>query len=86
MAVPENMPTIPHDYQLKGAAQIDWPCKGPFKGCLVGDPIGLGKTLQAILSMIPIKDDPGLILVICLDSLCRQWVQSVNRAFSDVSR
>lgn len=80
------MPVAPHDYQLKGAAQIEYMCKGPFRGCLVGDPMGLGKTLQAILSMMPIRDDPGLILVVCPASLCKQWVQSIHGAFSDVSR
>jgi len=81
----EHMPTIPHDYQRKGAAQIDFSCKSPFRACLVGDPMGLGKTLQAICSMKAIEDEPGIILVVCPASLCIQWVQSIENAFEEVS-
>jgi SNF2 family DNA or RNA helicase len=79
------MPTTPQDYQPKGAAQIDHACKGYFRGCLIGDPMGLGRTLQAICSMKLIADEPGIILVVCPASLCIQWVQSIENAFGEVS-
>jgi SNF2 family DNA or RNA helicase len=79
------MPTTPHDYQLKGAAQINYACKGHFRGCLIEDPMGLGKTLQAICSMKLIADEPGIILVVCPASLSIQRVRSIENTFEEVS-
>lgn len=42
---------FPHAYQLKAAAQADWLCEGPFWGILIGDGMGLGKTLMATIAM-----------------------------------
>ncbi|KAH7350385.1 P-loop containing nucleoside triphosphate hydrolase protein [Pyrenochaeta sp. MPI-SDFR-AT-0127] len=83
MPLPPNMPTKPYDYQLKAAAQIDFLRRGPFRAALVGDPMGLGKTLQAILSMMYVKDEPGLCLVLCPAVLCKQWVQAIHGAFEE---
>lgn len=78
-----HMPTTPHDYQRKGAAQIDYLCKSVFRGCLIGDPMGLGKTLQAIMSMKLIKHEPGIIAVFCPANLCIQWVKAIEGAFDE---
>lgn len=86
MTPPETMKIKPHDYQCKGAAQINFLCSGPFQGCLIGDPMGLGKTLQAIMSMRAIKDLSGIILVVCPATLCQQWVENINEAFEKVRR
>jgi hypothetical protein len=46
MVTLEHMTLVPHDYQLKGAAQIVWACTtSPARGLLVGDLMGLRKTL-----------------------------------------
>jgi SNF2 family DNA or RNA helicase len=84
MELPPHMPTRPHDYQLKGASQIDHSCKSKARGILVGDGMGLGKTLQAILNMHLIKGEPGLFLVLCPASLCEQWVNAIHGAFDEV--
>lgn len=60
MEKPPHMTVVPHYYQLKGAAQIDFACRSIFRGTLVGDGRGLGKTLQAVLSMWNQRDEPGL--------------------------
>ena len=85
MKQPDGIMQVPHEYQLKGAAQIDWLCRGIFRRALLGDAPGLGKTLQAILAMWLCRDEPGMCLVVCPSSLCLQWVQYIHRVFPDVS-
>lgn len=84
MAIPQNMLITPHDYQLKGAAQADWACKGPFKGIMVGHEMGVGNTLLAILAMWLCRDDPGMCLVVAPVSLCGQWVTTIERSWEEV--
>ena len=81
---PDHMNLIPHDYQLKGAAQADFCCKGPLKGFLIGDEMGLGKTLVAILAMWLCRDDPGMSLVVAPKVLCNQWVREIEQAWQQV--
>lgn len=47
--------------------------------------MGLGKTLQAIMSMKLIKHEPGIIAVFCPANLCIQWVKAIEGAFDEVS-
>jgi SNF2 family DNA or RNA helicase len=84
MALPEHMSIVPHTYQLKGAAQIDWACRGPFQGIMIGDAMGLGKTLQAILAMWLCRDEPGMSLVVAPASLCSQWIRSIETSWEEV--
>ena len=71
MEVREHMTIVPHDYQLKGATQTDWGARSPLRGLMNGDPMGMGKTLQAILAMYKVKDE-GICLVICPSGLCKK--------------
>jgi SNF2 family DNA or RNA helicase len=75
----------PHDYQLKGAAQINYLCESRFRGALVGDGMGVGKTLQAILAMWLQRDKPGFSMVIAPKSVCLQWVDEISEAWDEVS-
>lgn len=81
---PEFMTVTPHDYQLKAAAQADFSCRSRFKGILIGDGMGVGKTLSAILAMYMVKDEPGFSLVVAPKTLCRQWVDYIEGAFEEV--
>lgn len=42
---------------------MDYLCKSSFRAALIGDPMGLGKTLQAVISTKVIQDEPVIILV-----------------------
>ena len=57
--MPSYMTVTPHDYQLVAANQADFLCKSPYKGMFLGDGMGVGKTLSAILAMWLVKDEPG---------------------------
>lgn len=75
---------LPHAYQLKAAAQADWLCEGPFQGILIGDGMGLGKTLAATIAMHLCRDEPGMSLVLCPASLCSQWIDTIHKSWSEV--
>lgn len=78
------MTITPHAYQLKAAGQADWLCEEPFGGILVGDGMGLGKTLTSIIAMYLRRDEPGMSLVLCPASLCAQWVETIEKSWSEV--
>ncbi|OBT86747.1 hypothetical protein VE02_06278 [Pseudogymnoascus sp. 03VT05] len=79
---PEDMTVVPHAYQLKAAAQADFLCDGPFGGIMIGDGMGLGKTLMAIIAMYLRRNEPGMLLVLCPASLCTQWVETIHKSWS----
>lgn len=79
------MAITPHDYQLKGAAQVHELCDSPFRGILIGHAMGVGKTIIAILAMWLRREEPGMSLVICPASLCEQWVETIEHAWKEVS-
>jgi hypothetical protein len=85
MECPPNMRIAPHDHQLKGAAQIDHCCKGRFRGMILADAAGLGKTLTATLAMWKTKDEPGMSLVVAPAGLCSQWVRMIETSWEEVS-
>jgi SNF2 family DNA or RNA helicase len=78
------MRIIPRDFQLKAAAQGLYCLDSPMKLFLLGDEMGVGKTLTAILMMWAKKDLPGMSIVICPKSVCRQWERATNDAFDNV--
>ena len=84
MECPEHMCITPHAHQLKGAAQLDFLCKSPSRGGLLGDPMGLGKTLTTILHLWTLRNEPGMSLLLCPASLCGQWVQAIETFFEKV--
>ena len=84
MKMPENMAVRPHQYQLKGAAQILHGCAGPFRGLLLGDAMGLGKTLQGLLAIWARRHEPGKSLVVCPATLCTKWVEEAERSWNEV--
>jgi SNF2 family DNA or RNA helicase len=51
---------------------------------LLGDEMGVGKTLTAVLMMWAKKDLPGMSIVICPKNICRQWERTINEAFFEV--
>ena len=85
MECPTNMLLKPHDYQLKGANQIDHLCEGIFRGAIVGDQMGLGKTLTSVLVIRKRRDEPGMDLVVAPASVCEHWKETMERVFELVS-
>lgn len=53
MTLPAHMTVVPRAWQLKGAAQAHANCQSDFRGILLGDSPGLGKTMTAISRAIP---------------------------------
>ena len=51
---------------------------------MIGDQMGLGKTLLAVLALWLCKDEPGISLVVAPASICYQWVYTIERAWSEV--
>jgi SNF2 family DNA or RNA helicase len=74
----------PKSFQLKAAAQGLYCLEGPFKLFLLGDEMGVGKTLSAILMMWKMREQPGMSIVFCPKSLCQLWVDSIHRAWEEV--
>jgi SNF2 family DNA or RNA helicase len=71
------MDLILHDHQLKGAAQMHYLCNSQFRGGILADGMGVGKTHTAICAMFLVKDDPK--------TLCLQWVAAIEGAWQEVS-
>ncbi|KAK7897408.1 hypothetical protein LTR67_005297 [Exophiala xenobiotica] len=83
LRIPPGITVIPHDHQLKGAAEIHHSISGPFRFIIVADPMGMGKTLQMVLTMLETKDQPGMYLVVAPASVCLQWVREIHQYFED---
>lgn len=62
---------FPFPYQLKGVAQAL-----QFKRCIVGDEPGLGKTMQAMLTICLADQFP--LLIICPSSLKLNWQREIK--------
>ncbi|KAF7877219.1 hypothetical protein EAF04_000904 [Stromatinia cepivora] len=60
---PANMTYKLWDYQLKIIAQTLFSLNGPFRGFLNGSERGLGKTIEAIVTMFIYRGEPGMCIV-----------------------
>jgi SNF2 family DNA or RNA helicase len=81
---PDGMKITPHDYLLKDAAQMLHGIQSQFKGCLNGDHMSMGKTLEATLVMHHLLDKPGFSLVVCPASLLDNWEDSIAGYYHEV--
>ncbi|KAI1608299.1 P-loop containing nucleoside triphosphate hydrolase protein, partial [Exophiala viscosa] len=77
------MLVTPHDYQAKGAAQIQHCAEGPFRGMILGDGMGLGKTLTGAMAMNIVRDQPGMCLVVCLAKDRVQWHNTITNSWKE---
>lgn len=69
----------PHQWQLKGAAQIHCLCQSNFQGGICGDAMGLGKTILAILAIHLVREEQsGFSLVVCPASCKLQWAKAIE--------
>jgi len=84
MEHPENMALVLHDHQLKGAAQMHFLCNSPFRGGVLADGMGVGKTHTSIAMMHLVKDEPGFSMVVAPKTLCLQWVDAIENAWQEV--
>jgi len=60
-------------------------CCSSFRGGILADGMGLGKTLTSIVLMWEVRDEPGFSMVIAPRSLCLQWVAAIEGAWQEVS-
>ncbi|KAF2221388.1 hypothetical protein BDZ85DRAFT_265288 [Elsinoe ampelina] len=68
-----NFNTPLRDYQCKAVAMMLSSLDSPFRGCILGDSMGLGKTIQSIAAMWLDRFRPGCAsLIICPKSLIDQ--------------
>ncbi|XEU99122.1 hypothetical protein FSHL1_004409 [Fusarium sambucinum] len=71
-------------HQIHAVSKAGWAIDSRFKGMILADPPGLGKTLSA-LAMISrfnsIGDGPSVIIAPL--SCCQQWMEEINKFFQD---
>jgi SNF2 family DNA or RNA helicase len=84
MEHPDKMTIVLHEHQLKGAAQMHFLCNSPFRGGILADGMGVGKTHTAVASMFLVKDEPGFSMVVAPKTLCLQWVNAIECAWQEV--
>jgi SNF2 family DNA or RNA helicase len=51
---------------------------------LLGDEMGVGKTLQGVMMMATNRHQPGMNLVVCPKGVCATWVETIHCAFEEV--
>lgn len=67
---------MPHDYQRRGAGQLDYLTKSNFKAAILGDEMGLGKTVQALMVLHQNSSMGRVAVVVAPLSVCQQWVET----------
>jgi len=77
---PAHMTLVPHLWQPKGATQGHKCSESDFKGFLLGDNIGVEETINAILMLWLVRDEPEMSLVICPASLCHKWITTIENS------
>lgn len=84
---PPRIITELHSWQLSGAAKLCHLAHGPFKGGILGDYMGLGKTLAAITACEELSATTAgaFNLVITTKACLPQWQDELSRNFHPVS-
>ncbi|RGP75402.1 global transactivator [Fusarium sporotrichioides] len=72
------------EHQKHAVGKAEWAMRSQFKGMILGDPPGLGKTLSA-LSMIArlSSDGNGPSIILTPLSCCQHWMEEINKFFQD---
>lgn len=83
----EDLATEPREWQVSGATTIHEMLRGPLRTALLGDGMGLGKTLTAITIGLQDREKPfeGTTLVVVQKALVSTWVEELKFHFKDVS-
>ncbi|KAK0625622.1 hypothetical protein DIS24_g11055 [Lasiodiplodia hormozganensis] len=72
-------------WQATGAAKINFCCNGPERGCILGDGMGLGRTLTSLAScaMNEKEGEPytGFNLILTTSTCLNQWKSEVSLNF-----
>jgi ERCC4-related helicase len=77
----------PKDHQLTGLAHVEQCVTSPFKGVMIGDPSGLGKTLVAAMAVVKaLPKARRFSIVVVPTNLIVQWDDVLSRGFEDVSQ
>jgi len=77
LIIPDNFIGIPYDFQKVGAAFLVAKDR-----CLLGDSMGLGKTIQSLLAMCILKRIdklPARVLVVTVNSAVFQWEKEFKK-------
>lgn len=75
----------PFEHQKAGAAIIKDSLNSPSQGIIVGDPPGLGKTLQVLMPIAATREPgDGPCVVVCPTSCVSQWKEEVPKFFYEV--
>lgn len=81
----EGLETKLHKYQAHGVSKILHCWNDMNKACILGDVMGLGKTLQAILACIMDRERCGSFdLVVTTKSCAQQWRDEIDKHFDEV--
>ncbi|KAL4727264.1 hypothetical protein ACLX1H_006170 [Fusarium chlamydosporum] len=83
--IPNLKPSIMlHGHQKHAVGKAKWAMNSMFKGMILADPPGLGKTLSA-LAMIARFDSPerGPSVIVAPSSCCHQWMQEIGKFSKD---
>jgi SNF2 family DNA or RNA helicase len=75
----------PFPHQLRAAALNVHAEDTPFKGMILADPPGLGKTLATLMAVWSArKPGDGPVLIVVPPSCARQWMEEIRRVSVEV--
>ncbi|KAI9764339.1 MAG: hypothetical protein M1835_007597 [Candelina submexicana] len=80
LPTPPQVLSVPHEHQLVAAAKLQFLAKSQYRGGILGDPMGLGKTLAAILLIVatPRTSAQGPAVIVTRKSLVPNWVNELR--------
>lgn len=75
-----------HDYQRAGIAKMLYCWNGPNKAVLLGDMMGLGKTIRAIVACVLDRERArgAFDLIVTTKTCVQQWRYKIGLHFDDV--
>ncbi|KAI1647842.1 P-loop containing nucleoside triphosphate hydrolase protein [Daldinia loculata] len=81
--------SILNPWQAIGQEKLCRLGKSSFRGGFLADPVGLGKSLTALIAALRLRDElpaKGFVLVVCRKSCTFQWYDEIQRHFKKDQR
>lgn len=77
---PPGITSTPHQHQLFALSRLAFLCKSPLRGGILADPMGMGKTLVAIMLMLllPKKAGEGPWIIVTRKSIIENWQEEIE--------